>query len=134
MFVEILRQSGIRVGAVSEVIGLNVKCTLKKNSDFRRLYSKGKSAVNPYMVVYCRRNRLNENRLGYTVSTKLGHAVVRNRVRRRLREIYRLNSAALKSGYDIVIVARSRCVGAKYADMNDAFLRACDKLALRREG
>ena len=65
------------------------RCTLKKNSDFRRLYSKGQSAVNPYVVVYCRRNREKVNRLGYTVSTKLGHAVVRNRVRRRLREIYR---------------------------------------------
>ena len=112
---------------------MNVRCTLKKNSDFRRLYSKGKSAVNPYMVVYCRRNRLSENRLGYTVSTKLGHAVVRNRVRRRLREIYRLNAPCLKSGYDIVIVARSRCVGAKYSDMNEAFIRACDKLSLGRE-
>ena len=65
------------------------RCTLKKNSDFRRLYSKGQSAVNSYVVVYCRRNREKVNRLGYTVSTKLGHAVVRNRVRRRLREIYR---------------------------------------------
>ena len=112
---------------------MNIRCTLKKNSDFRRLYSKGKSAVTAHMVVYCRRNRLNENRLGYTVSTKLGHAVVRNRVRRRLREIYRLNAPSLKSGYDIVIVARSRCVGAEYAAMDAAFLRACEKLQLRRE-
>jgi len=112
---------------------LNIRCTLKKNSDFRRLYSKGKSAVNPYMVVYCRRNRFGENRLGYTVSTKLGHAVVRNRVRRRLREIYRLNAPKLKTGYDIVIVARSRCVGAEYGDMDTAFLRACEKLALWRD-
>ena len=77
------------------------RCTLKKNSDFRRLYSKGQSAVNPYVVVYCRRNREKVNRLGYTVSTKLGHAVVRNRVRRRLREICRLNSPAMKKGFDV---------------------------------
>ena len=61
------------------------RCTLKKNSDFRRLYAKGKSAGNPYMVGYGRRNRTGENRLGYTVSVKLGHAVLRNRMRRRLR-------------------------------------------------
>ena len=113
---------------------MNVRCTLKKNSDFRRLYSKGKSAVNSYMVVYCRRNRGEANRLGYTVSTKLGHAVKRNRVRRRLREIYRLNAHRLKSGWDIVIVARSRCVSGSYWDMDRAFLSACDKLGLVKEG
>jgi ribonuclease P protein component len=82
------------------------------------------------MVVYCRRNRERCNRLGYTVSTKLGHAVVRNRVRRRLREIYRLNSHKLKQGYDIVIVARSRSVGADYKKLESAFLSACEKLGL----
>lgn len=112
---------------------MNVRSTLKKNSDFRRLYTRGKSAVTPYLVVYCRRNRENENRLGYTVSVKLGHAVVRNRVRRRLREIYRLNAPRLRSGYDIVVVARSRCVGAEYARMDAAFLSACEKLGLLKE-
>ena len=106
---------------------------MKKNSDFRRLYAKGKSAVNPYMVLYCRRNSLGVNRLGYTVSTKLGHAVVRNRVRRRLREICRLNSPAMKTGFDIVVVARSRCVNARYAKMDAAFLEACGMLGLLRE-
>jgi len=112
---------------------LNIRSTLKKNSEFRRLYSKGKSAVTPYMVLYCRRNRGGENRLGYTVSVKLGHAVTRNRVRRRLREIYRLNAPALRSGWDIVIVARQRCVGARYEKMNAAFLSACAELGLLKE-
>ena len=111
---------------------MNVRCTLKKNSDFRRLYSKGKSTVNPYMAVYCRRNGRGVNRVGYTVSTKLGHAVVRNRVRRRLREIYRLNSPALRSGWDIVVVARMRAVGAEYKRLDAAFTDACGKLELVR--
>lgn len=111
---------------------MDVRCTLKKNSDFRRLYSKGKSAVTPYMVVYCRKNGRGCNRLGYTASVKLGHAVVRNRVRRRLREIYRLNAPALKTGFDIVIVARSKSVGAEYRRMDEAFLAACRKLELLR--
>ncbi len=112
---------------------MNVRCTLKKNSDFRRLYSKGKSTVNAYLVIYCRKNGRGVNRVGYTVSVKLGHAVVRNRVRRRLREIYRLNSPALKSGWDIVIVARSRCVGAEYKKLEGAFSDACSKLKLTKE-
>lgn len=112
---------------------MNVRGTLKKNSDFHRLYSRGKSAVTPYVVLYCRKNRLGENRLGYTVSTKLGNAVVRNRVRRRLREIYRLNSDGLKTGFDIVAVARARCVGGDYRKIECAFLRACEELGLCRE-
>ena len=104
---------------------MKVRGTLKKNSDFRRLYAKGKSAVTPYLVVYTR-----PNRLGYTVSVKLGHAVVRNRVRRRLREIYRLNAPRLRQGHDIVIVARSRAVGSEYRKLNAAFLRACESLGL----
>ncbi len=111
---------------------MDARCTLKKNSDFRRLYSKGKKRSHAVMVVYCRQ-RLDHNRVGYTVSTKAGHAVVRNRVRRRLREIYRLNAPALKAGYDIIIVARTRCVGAEYAKMDRAFLSACEKLGLMKE-
>ena len=85
------------------------------------------------MAVYCRRNGRGVNRVGYTVSTRLGHAVVRNRVRRRLREIYRLNSPALKDGWDIVVVARSRAVGAEYKKLDAAFMDACGRLALTRE-
>ena len=109
---------------------MKVRGTLKKNSDFRRLYAKGKSAVTPWLVLYARRNRLGENRLGYTVSAKLGHAVVRNRVRRRLREIYRLNAPRLKQGYDLVVVARARAVDAPYRTLEAAFLRACESLEL----
>ena len=107
--------------------------TVKENYEFRRIYRKGRSVVSPYFVVYCLKNRAGASRLGVTVSKKLGHAVVRNRVRRRLREIYRLNSHQLKTGWDIVIVARSRCVGAEYSRMNAAFMAACEKLSLRRE-
>ena len=73
--------------------------TLKENYEFRRTYQKGVSAVSPVMVLYCRKNRLGRNRLGLVSSTKLGHAVVRNRCRRRLREVYRLEKPQLKTGY-----------------------------------
>ena len=109
------------------------RCTLKKNSDFRRLYAKGKSAANPYMVIYCRRNRTGETRLGFTVSVKLGHAVVRNRIRRRLRETVRLNAQRLQPGWDLVLVARSRALDAPFPRLQGAFLASCDKLGLLKK-
>ena len=112
---------------------MDARVTVKQNGDFRRIYRRGRSAVAGGVVVYCLKNRQGMSRLGVTVSTKLGHAVVRNRVRRRLREICRLNSPAMKKGFDIVVVARSRCVGARYAKMNAAFLEACGTLGLLRE-
>ena len=79
--------------------------SLKENHVFRRLYHRGATAGNRLLVVYCLRNGTGHSRLGLTVSAKLGHAVERNRMRRRLREVYRLHEAELLPGYDIVIVA-----------------------------
>ena len=104
--------------------------TLKENYEFRRVYHRGKSGVSPFLVVYARPNRGARNRLGITVSAKLGHAVVRNRVRRRLREVFRLAGPAMKQGYDVVLVARSRAVGASYRELETAFRRCCDRLGL----
>ena len=104
--------------------------TLKQNYEFRRLYQKGASAVGGGMVLYCRRNRLGHNRLGLTASVKLGGAVVRNRARRRLREVYRLNSPRLRQGWDIILVARGRTLTASWRELNDTFLRLCRKLDL----
>ena len=109
---------------------MNYTVSLKENRVFRRLYAKGKSQAGPAMVLYCRKNGREINRFGITASTKLGNAVVRNRVRRRLREIYRLNEDKLLSGYDIVVVARARAVGSRYDDLDRQFLRLAKKLQL----
>lgn len=106
--------------------------SLKENRLFRRLYAKGKTASSPYLAVYCRRNGSQGNRLGFTVSTKLGNAVTRNRVRRRLREVYRLNEDKLRVGYDIVVVARYRSVRARYSELDKSFLSLAKKLELLR--
>ena len=107
--------------------------SLKLNHVFRRLYSKGSCVAGRYLVLYCKRNGSDENRVGITVSKKLGGAVVRNRARRRLRECYRLNEDRLRPGYDIVIAARSRCLSAPFAVLEASFLSACSSLGLTRE-
>ena len=105
--------------------------SLKLNHIFRRLYAT-RGIANGYLVLYARRNRTGHNRIGLTVSKKLGHAVVRNRVRRRLREIYRQNEARFLPGWDIVIVARTRCVGASFVALTDAFLSLAKKAEVLR--
>jgi len=107
--------------------------TLKMNYEFHRLYSKGKSAVTPYLVVYARKGRRPGNRIGFTVSNKIGKAVKRNRIRRRLREIYRLNESSFLRGTDLVVVARVKAVDATYPQLERAFLSAAGKLGLMAE-
>ena len=107
--------------------------SLKKNYEFRRLYNKGKSAATPYVVVYAKRTGRDENRLGITVSNKIGKAVVRNKVRRRLREIYRLHEGEMQRGYDLVFVARGRSVNAEYVQLEQAVLKACRQLKVIKE-
>ena len=105
--------------------------SLKLNHIFRRLYSTSGQA-NSMMVLYARKNRTGTNRVGITVSKKLGHAVVRNRVRRRLREVYRLNEAKFQPGWDIVVVARSRCISASFQDIVSAYLALAAKAGILR--
>ena len=104
--------------------------SLKQNHEFRRLYNKGKSAVSPYFVIYCRKTGRPVNRLGITTGVKLGNAVKRNRARRRLREVYRLASPRLSQGWDIILVARGRTLSAPWKELGDTFLRLSRKLGL----
>ena len=102
---------------------------LKLNHIFRRLYST-QGFANGMLVLYARPNRTGRNRVGITTGKKLGHAVVRNRARRRLREVYRLNEHLFKPGYDIVVVARHRCVTEDFQKLTKAYLSLAKKAGI----
>jgi len=104
--------------------------SLTKNYEFKRLYNKGKNAASKHAAVYYAKNGTSENRLGITVSTKLGGAVQRNRIRRRLKEIYRLNEHLFCVGYNIVLVARMRCLYAGWSELEESVLSLFKKLDL----
>ncbi len=106
--------------------------SLKQNRDFHRVYRKGTSAVRPCLVVYARRTNGRTNRLGLTVTAKVGKAHTRNLVRRRLREIYRLHEDGLRPGFDMVVVARTRAAAADYWRLEREFLSASQELGAAR--
>ena len=82
--------------------------TLKSNSDFRRLYNRGKAVTDPALVVYYSKNRAGICRIGITTSKKIGNAIERNRSRRVIREAFRQVCPHINPCYDIVMVARSK--------------------------
>ena len=103
--------------------------SLKLNHIFRRLY-RTNGYADGYLVLYTRRNRTDANRVGITVGKKLGKAHIRNRARRRIREVYRLNEEKLTPGWDIVLVARSKCVDAEFTKLTRSFLTLAKKAGL----
>ena len=106
---------------------------LKFNHIFQRLYH-SKGYCDGYLALYARKNRTDRNRVGITVSKKLGKAHVRNRTRRRLREVYRLNETKFCPGWDIVVVARSKAVDAAFSQLTKSYLTLAKKAGLLREG
>ena len=103
--------------------------SLKLNHIFRRLYHTSGYA-DGYLVLYARKNRTEGNRVGITVSKKLGKAHVRNRTRRRIREVYRLNEEKFLPGWDIVIVARTKAVEAEFSRLTQSCLTLAKKAGL----
>ncbi len=80
--------------------------SLKKNKDFQNVYRNGKSCANRNLVMYVMENGKSENRLGISVSKKVGNSVVRHHLTRLIRESYRLNEEKFLCGKDIVVVVR----------------------------
>ena len=94
--------------------------SLKKNKDFQYIYRKGTSYANKYLVMYVLENGTGQNRLGISVSKKVGNSIVRHRVTRVIREVMRLHWGEIKSGYDIVIVARPSAKDSDYGKFESA--------------
>ncbi|MDE6926518.1 MAG: ribonuclease P protein component [Acetatifactor sp.] len=96
--------------------------SLKKNHQFQFVYKYGKSYANKYLVMYVKENGMEKNRIGISVSKKVGNSVVRHRVTRLVRESYRLHEAVFNSGLDIVIVARQSAASVGYEEIESALL------------
>ena len=110
---------------------MRLTSSIKNNYEFRRLYATGKSGATGLLALYCKRNRKGLSQLGITVGTKVGKAVRRNKIRRRLREIYRQHEHEIRRGFDIIVAARVRSREASYQQLEADFLRLLDKLDLR---
>ena len=113
---------------------MNKEEKIKKNSHFRFIYGRGKSFSNEYLVLYIFKNGKNLNRVGISVSKKVGNSVVRNRVKRLIRENYRLNKDMFKKGFDFIFVARVRSAKANYYDIKKSVIYLMKKGGLIKEG
>ncbi len=96
--------------------------SLKKNQDFQIVYKNSKSYANKYLVMYVRENGTEKNRLGISVSKKVGNSVVRHHLTRLIRESYRLQEAHFKSGLDIIVIARVSAKDKSYHDIESALI------------
>jgi ribonuclease P protein component len=107
--------------------------SLKKNQDFRNIYREGKSIATKTFVLYYRKNNLKKNRLGISVSKKVGNSVIRHRVRRLVKEAYRLQEKGFGLGYDFIVVARVRAKDVNYEEAFDFFHQTLPKIFVSPE-
>lgn len=100
---------------------------LRKNKQFQCIYRLGKSYANRYMVLYVMTVKETQTKVGFAAGKRLGNAVVRNRVKRLLRETYRMNQHRLKPGLQLLCVGRKPVIAEKYEVVNKAFEDLCRK-------
>lgn len=107
---------------------------IRKNIEFRAVYKRGKSFSNQLLVLYVYKNyqnkSLNLNRVGISVSKKVGKSVIRSRVKRLISESYRLNREGLKTGHDFVFIARNAAKDKSYAEIESALKNLFKKAGL----
>ena len=108
--------------------------SLKKSEDFGRVYRQGRSYGNRLLVMYIlERGQNPEGRIGISVSKRVGNSVIRHRVKRQLREIFRLNISSIKSGSDIVAVAKKSAAESSYQELESAVFHLVRRLQLQEE-
>ena len=96
--------------------------SLKKNSDFQNVYRNGKSYANKYLVMYVLPNELGKNRIGISVSKKVGNSIVRHHLTRLIRESYRLHEEQFLCGYDVIVIARTTAKDRSYHEIESALI------------
>lgn len=108
--------------------------TLKKQTDFKRVFNNGKIFGNRNFILYYKKNDCVFNRLGIIVSKKISKkSVVRNKIRRRIKEAYRTNEYTFLQGYDLIIVAKNACVDESYSHMEKSLKHLFYKKNLLRQ-
>lgn len=112
---------------------MNKSESLKKNNDFREIYRTAKSYANKYLIMYVKRNNLTYNRIGISVSKKVGNSVVRHRITRLIRESYRLSEDSILSGLDIIVVAKIAARGREYCEIESALFHLIKLHKIRDE-
>lgn len=100
--------------------------SLRKSSDFNLVYNEGSSKADRFIVLYIRRNSIGCNRLGISISKKVGNSVVRHHLARLVRESYRLHEDMFNSGLDMVVIARKPAGGISYNELTYSILRLAD--------
>lgn len=106
---------------------------IKSNRKFRYLYNRGKSLANPWLALYVLKNKQGQNTLGITVNKKIGKAVVRNRIKRLIKESYRLMEDQIKDGYDVIVVSRFKMAHADFHKTDRALRDLARKLDILEE-
>lgn len=95
---------------------------LRNNMEFRKVYDKGKNFWNRNLVLFVKKNNLGYTRVGYTVTKKIGNSVVRNRIRRQMKEIYRLNFNRIEKNYDLIFIPKQNVVDISFEELESAML------------
>lgn len=98
------------------------KHRLRKNNEFQKVYKKGKNYWNKYVVMYAMKNGKDYTRVGFSLTRKYGNSVERNRTRRRMKEIYRLNSDRVIGGYDLIFIPKMRTKNSSYNEIENAMI------------
>lgn len=107
--------------------------SIKKNSDFQIVYKTGKSYANKLLIMYVMHTGNPDNRIGISVSKKVGNSVVRHRVTRLVRESFRLNKDMIQTGLDIVVVARPAAKESDYKTIESAYMHLCGLHNIKKE-
>lgn len=101
---------------------MNKVMSLRSNLEFKEIYKVGKNFWNRNLILYVRKNNLGYNRVGYSITKKVGNSVVRNKIRRRMKEIYRLNLLELEQGYDLIFIPKKNVVDISYPELESAMV------------